>query len=57
VGQKIKVALNITVEVDAEGWEMDYGVAGTQAIREDAKRYIHSLINESADGNMTVVKS
>ena len=57
MGQKIKVSISATIEVDPETWDMNYGT-GTQAtaIKEDVKRYVHSLITESADGNMTVVK-
>jgi hypothetical protein len=52
----VKVAISATIEVDVEGWDMDYGT-GTEApaIREDVKRYLHSLIHE-CNGNMTVVK-
>lgn len=50
----IKVRINFTVEVDADGWEMDYGVTGAD-LRDDVKAYIRSLINE-ANGNMTVSK-
>jgi hypothetical protein len=52
--KKIKVAISVTVEVDADGWERDYGVSGTRAIRQDVNAYVNSLLNESND-NFTVV--
>lgn len=56
MGQKIKVAISATLEVDAEGWDMDYGT-GLEApeIRHDVKAAVHSLLNEYND-SMSVVK-
>lgn len=51
----MKVKISVTLEVDAEGWERDYGVAGAAAIRQDVQTYVHSLLNESND-SMKVVK-
>lgn len=33
----MKVRISFTVDVDPEAWEMNYGVSGGAAIREDAK--------------------
>lgn len=53
---KVKVAINMTIEVDAEGWNMDYGTGtGAAAIRSDVKSAIHSLIHEYND-SLRVVK-
>lgn len=53
--KKLTMAVNVTIEVDAEGWDMDYGTGLDQAkIREDVKAYVRSLINESASNNLTV---
>lgn len=53
---KVKVAIIVTLEVDADGWNMDYG-CGTEAaaIRQDVKGAVNSLLNEYND-SMTVVK-
>lgn len=53
---KVKVAVSVTLEVDAEGWDMDYGCGtAAQAIRSDVTSAVHSLLNEYND-SMRVVK-
>ena len=52
---KQRVRVSITVEVDVEGWEQEYGVHGTQAIREDVRSYLDSVIRECND-NLTITE-
>jgi len=40
----VKVAVTLSIEVDADGWEMDYGVSGASAIRADVKLYLKTAI-------------
>lgn len=40
----MRVAIHLTVDIDPEAWEADYGVSGYAAIRQDVKEYIeHTL--------------
>lgn len=43
----MKVTINLTVEVDTEGWTLDYGVEGKAAIRADVKEYVMNVILQS----------
>lgn len=46
----VKVRIEMTVEVDAESWTMNYGVEGTAAIREDVKEYCrHTILNQLSE--------
>lgn len=42
----IKVTVHFTVEVSRDAWESNYGVEGTQAIREDVKLWAENAIND-----------
>lgn len=42
----MKVRINITVEVDAEAWTLNYGVEGAAAIREDVVTYVRATLPE-----------
>ena len=33
----MKVNVNFTIDVNEEGWELNYGISGVKAIREDVK--------------------
>lgn len=52
---KQRVSISVTVEVDVDGWEQDYGVTGAQDIRQDVKAYVDSVIRE-CNPNLKVVK-
>jgi hypothetical protein len=46
----IRVAISVTLEVNREGWDMNYGTGlDANAIREDVKAWTHSLLSESSD--------
>jgi hypothetical protein len=53
MAKKIKIAVSVTFEVDADGWEMDYGDRGS--IRDDVKDYLRDTLNHIND-NLTVSK-
>lgn len=44
----MKVAITLTVTVDPETWEDEYGVAGAAALREDVRSYVTTLVQGSA---------
>jgi hypothetical protein len=52
---KQRVRVSITVEVDVQGWEQDYGVSGTQEIREDVRNYLDSVVRECND-NLSITE-
>ena len=56
MGQKIKVAITLTVEVDADGWELDYGVSGAAEIRKDVKAYVRNVVQSSSE-NLEILPS
>lgn len=39
-----KVRFQITLDVDLEAWEQDYGVQGARNIQEDVRKYLRNLI-------------
>jgi hypothetical protein len=47
--QIVNVSLNVTV--DPEAWTATYGVAGTEAIRDDVRAYILTLVQRSPAGD------
>ena len=49
----MRINLNITVEVDSATWELEYGVSGSAAIREDVRAYVRTLLE--GNGNLEVV--
>lgn len=52
---KQRVSITVTLEVDVEAWNEDYGNGDKPAeIRKDVKAYAHSLLQESND-NWNVV--
>lgn len=51
---KQRVRISVTVEVDVQGWEQNYGVSGTQEIREDVRGYLDSVVRECNE-NLTIV--
>ena len=54
-GEAMKVRISLTVEVDAEGWDMDYGTGtSAKAVREDVQAWVVNTILQSND-NLTAV--
>jgi hypothetical protein len=52
---KQRVSITVTLEVDVENWDRDYGNGTTATeIRKDVKAFAHSLLQESND-NWNVV--
>jgi len=43
----MKVNVNFTIDVNEEDWEMNYGISGAKAIREDVKNYAKIVVVES----------
>ncbi|MBA0054323.1 hypothetical protein E0L36_26770 [Streptomyces sp. AJS327] len=55
-GRKMKVRVEITVEVDREEWSLAYGVEDkADAIRADVKTYVANGIDGASDAPITVV--
>lgn len=50
----MKVRVTVTLNIDAEAWETNYGVSGAAAIREDVQTWAHSLLHDAAQmsGNL-----
>ena len=45
----MKVSVTVVLEVDTEGWALDYGVEGKAAIRADVKEYVRHTLYECND--------
>ena len=45
----MKVRVTFTLEVDTEGWTLDYGVEGNAAIREDVREWVKNVLDQSSD--------
>lgn len=41
----MKIALNITVDVDAQAWAQDWGIEAGE-VREDVIAYVRNLLND-----------
>lgn len=52
----MKISVTFSLEVDAEGWEMDYAVSGASAIRADVKEYLKSAIEGLGNIERVTVK-
>jgi 6-pyruvoyl-tetrahydropterin synthase len=44
--ETMKVKISVTLEVNVEGWMMDYGIPKSE-VREDVREYVNTLLNES----------
>lgn len=52
-----KVRFEVTLEVDIEAWNLDYGTETVREVQRDVKEYLINMLN-GADGgleNLTVV--
>ena len=49
-GRRIKVAINLTLDVDCDAWEMDYGTAVPAEVREDVQQYVRNVLQQCEAG-------
>jgi hypothetical protein len=40
----VKVKVEVTVDINPEAWEMNYGISGAKEIREDVKEFAKNAI-------------
>ena len=50
----MKVRVTVTLDIDPDAWESNYGVSGASAIREDVRSWAFHLLHDAADetGNL-----
>jgi hypothetical protein len=53
----MKVRVVVTLDIDPEAWESNYGVSGASAIREDVQAWAFHLLHDAADESDNLVKS
>lgn len=45
----IKVRVPVTVEIDVEAWNIEYGCESAAEVRADAKRHIEDMVKQQLD--------
>lgn len=52
----MKVAIRVTLDIDPEMWELNYGMSGASEIRADVQSWARDLLHDAADESGNLIK-